>query len=346
MGGSRSLREAGYRPHPSGETPDPLLFGTSKAGGLAGVPPAGAWGLAPAREATLARAPRMTRMTTLQIEALLPDQAEGAAPLSVEAGWNQIAADWRLMLGEGRGFGVRDASGSWIASALVLPLGPAISWISMVLVTKPSRRQGHGTRLLQRCFAEIEATGVTAGLDATELGRPVYLPLGFRDVYPLSRWRAEAGQRHAVEPPHGVRVRSAGAGRPAAHRGARCGAFGVCARAHRRSPAGPGAVAGACCRARRWHAGRLCAGTGRTCRHACRPRGGRGGEDRARAALACDGRDAGARDPGCARPASWHHERGCARRARPRLEASCACCAGPARPSRTPPASSRLRARS
>ncbi|MEZ0300470.1 MAG: hypothetical protein ACAH24_00250, partial [Hyphomicrobiaceae bacterium] len=117
-----------------------------------------------------------------------------------------------LMLGEGRGFGVRDASGHWIASALVLPLGPAISWISMVLVTKPSRRQGHGTRLLQRCFAEIEATGVTAGLDATELGRPVYLPLGFRDVYALSRWRAEAGQRHAVEPPHGVRVRSAGLG--------------------------------------------------------------------------------------------------------------------------------------
>ncbi len=158
-------------------------------------------------------------MTTLQIEALLPDQAEGAAPLSVEAGWNQIAADWRLMLGEGRGFGVRDASGQWIASALVLPLGPAISWISMVLVTKPARRQGLGTRLLQRCFAEIEATGVTAGLDATELGRPVYLPLGFRDVYPLSRWRAEAGQRHAVEPPHGVRVRTATVERPAAHRG-------------------------------------------------------------------------------------------------------------------------------
>jgi GNAT superfamily N-acetyltransferase len=149
-------------------------------------------------------------MSTLQIEALLPEHAEGAAPLSVEAGWNQIAADWRLMLAEGRGFGVRDASGQWIASALVLPLGPAISWISMVLVTQPARRQGHGTRLLQRCFAEVEAAGVTSGLDATELGRPVYLPLGFRDVYSLSRWRSEPGGRHAVEPPHGVRVRNAG----------------------------------------------------------------------------------------------------------------------------------------
>ena len=55
MGGSRSLRDAGYRPHPSGETPDPLLFETSKTGGLAGVPPAGAWGLAPTREATSPR---------------------------------------------------------------------------------------------------------------------------------------------------------------------------------------------------------------------------------------------------------------------------------------------------
>ncbi len=145
----------------------------------------------------------------LQIESLAPADAEGVAPLSVEAGWNQIAADWRLMLDEGRAFGIRDASGAWIASALVLPLGPAISWISMVLVTKPARRQGLGSRLLQRCLAEVEASGVAAGLDATELGRPVYLPLGFRDVYPLSRWRAEAGARRPVAPPPGVRVRPA-----------------------------------------------------------------------------------------------------------------------------------------
>src|SRR6185503_8824848 len=145
----------------------------------------------------------------LQIESLAPTDAEGVAHLSVEAGWNQIADDWRLMLGEGRAFGIRDTSGTWIASALVLPLGPAISWISMVLVTKPARRRGLGSRLLQRCLAEVEASGVAAGLDATELGRPVYLPLGFRDVYPLSRWRAEAGPRRAVEPPAGIRMRPA-----------------------------------------------------------------------------------------------------------------------------------------
>ena len=54
---------------------------------------------------------------------------------------------------------------------------------------------------------------MAAGLDATELGRPVYLPLGFRDVYPLSRWRAEAGARQPVDPPPGVRVRARDAAR-------------------------------------------------------------------------------------------------------------------------------------
>jgi ribosomal protein S18 acetylase RimI-like enzyme len=149
------------------------------------------------------------RAAELRIERLEPRHAEGVAPLSVEAGWNQIAADWRLMIELGRAFGVRDAGGTWVASALVLPLGPAISWISMVLVTAPARRRGLGTRLLNRCLAAVEESGTAAGLDATELGRPVYLPLGFRDVYPLSRWRLEAGPRRPADAPPGVRVRPA-----------------------------------------------------------------------------------------------------------------------------------------
>jgi len=147
----------------------------------------------------------------LPIERLEPAHAEAVAPLSVEAGWNQVEADWRLMIDKGHAFGIRSASGQWIATALVLPLGPAISWISMVLVTAPARRQGLGTRLLDRCLAEIAQSGVAAGLDATEFGRPVYLPLGFRDVYPLSRWRLEPGVASLVEPPVGICVRPASA---------------------------------------------------------------------------------------------------------------------------------------
>jgi hypothetical protein len=58
----------------------------------------------------------------------------------------------------------------------------------MVLVTKARRRAGVGSRLLERCIAEVQESGGVAGLDATEQGRPIYLPLGFRDLYKISRW--------------------------------------------------------------------------------------------------------------------------------------------------------------
>ena len=64
----------------------------------------------------------------LQIESLVPAHAEDIAHLSVEAGWNQIADDWRLMLGEGRAFGIRDASGAWIASARSCSARPPSRW--------------------------------------------------------------------------------------------------------------------------------------------------------------------------------------------------------------------------
>lgn len=138
-----------------------------------------------------------------------PGDAESLCALSIEAGWNQVAADWRLMLELGWGYGVRGPDGQWIGSALALPLGSAITWLSMVLVTRPARGQGLGTRLLSRCIAEVEAGGSTAGLDATELGRPVYLPLGFRDVHPLSRWHAPPGSCQLMPPPGGIVVRAA-----------------------------------------------------------------------------------------------------------------------------------------
>jgi GNAT superfamily N-acetyltransferase len=144
-----------------------------------------------------------------KVERLQPDDAEALCPLQIEAGWNQVAADWHLMLSLGQGYGVRSADGQWIASALSMPLGADIAWLSMVLVTRPRRGQGLGTQLLSRCLAEVEASGLVAGLDATELGRPIYLPLGFRDVYPLSRWHIPHGVRHAVSPPDSITVRPA-----------------------------------------------------------------------------------------------------------------------------------------
>jgi GNAT superfamily N-acetyltransferase len=106
--------------------------------------------------------------------------------LSQEAGWNQVAADWRLFLELGaviclmRGKRV-------IATAATLPYNPKFAWISMVLVTAAERRQGLARWLLKRCIEDLCARHLVPVLDATPAGRTVYLGLGFRDHWPLRR---------------------------------------------------------------------------------------------------------------------------------------------------------------
>ena len=148
----------------------------------------------------------MASTEPLDIRPIDSEQGEAVSPLSVEAGWNQNLADWRFMLGAGRGFGCVGPSGQWQASSLVLPLGQNLAWISMVLVSKERRRGGVGTGLLKRCIDEVQAAGAVAGLDATEQGRPIYLPLGFHDLYGIRRWHFDA-VKDAAEAPKGIHIR-------------------------------------------------------------------------------------------------------------------------------------------
>jgi GNAT superfamily N-acetyltransferase len=76
----------------------------------------------------------------------------------------------------------------------------------MVLVARDQRRRGLGTDLLRRAIEAVRARGAAAGLDATEFGRPVYLPLGFRDRFSVSRWRGGTVTR-PEHPPGGYRIR-------------------------------------------------------------------------------------------------------------------------------------------
>ena len=130
----------------------------------------------------------MTSRRDLFVRRLRTSDVEGGLALSGEARWNQTAEDWGFMITQGRAIGIDEPGGRLVASALVLPLGSRFSWISMVLVAGSQRRQGLGTALLRRCIDDVRDAGAVPGLDATEIGRPVYVPLGFRDRYPISRW--------------------------------------------------------------------------------------------------------------------------------------------------------------
>ncbi len=139
---------------------------------------------------------------------LAPAQAEALVALSANSGWNQVAADWRFMLQQGRGVGFADAAGGPVASAIHWPVGDRLDWISMVLTHTDVRKRGFGTALLRRCIDAVTGAGRAAGLDATELGRSLYATMGFRELYTLSRWRLDQPGR-PMDPSPGVDIRPA-----------------------------------------------------------------------------------------------------------------------------------------
>ncbi len=116
------------------------------------------------------------------------DDIPEALLLSAEADWNQVAADWRIMLELGAGFGIAESGGRLVASAVALPFDGPFGWISMVLVTPAHRRKLLATKLMQRCIDHLVAQQRTPQLDATPAGRNVYLGIGFRDAWNLKRW--------------------------------------------------------------------------------------------------------------------------------------------------------------
>lgn len=114
----------------------------------------------------------------------LADLADAEA-LVAEAGWNQVAADWRIFLDFGMVYAMHDGA-QLIATAATLPYG-GCAWISMVLVASAHRRRGLATTLLRRCIDDIVAAGMVPVLDATPAGRAVYAPLGFREAWSFTR---------------------------------------------------------------------------------------------------------------------------------------------------------------
>jgi GNAT superfamily N-acetyltransferase len=135
---------------------------------------------------------------------LAPFELADAQALVTEAGWNQVAADWRMFLDFGTIYAVRDAT-RVIATAATLPYGRC-AWISMVLVASHNRRRGLATRLLDRCIADITAAGLVAALDATPAGRAVYQPLGFKECWGFTRFASPQRVAAAMSPDESISI--------------------------------------------------------------------------------------------------------------------------------------------
>jgi GNAT superfamily N-acetyltransferase len=126
-----------------------------------------------------------------QIRELEYEQLPQALRLSTQAGWNQVHEDWwRLLLLERDCCFAGTVNGKFVATGTLAPYRNKCGWVGMILVDESYRRRGYGEAMLNRVLRvadEMELDWV--GLDATDLGKPLYLKKGFRTVGGIDRWR-------------------------------------------------------------------------------------------------------------------------------------------------------------
>jgi GNAT superfamily N-acetyltransferase len=126
-----------------------------------------------------------------QIRLLNRSDIPAVMELNRAAGWNQLEADWlRLLELEPEGCFVLLCDGRIAATATTVCYGRRLAWIGMVLTHPDFRRRGFGRRVTEEAIEYAERRAVEwIKLDATDMGRPLYLELGFEDEAPIERWK-------------------------------------------------------------------------------------------------------------------------------------------------------------
>jgi hypothetical protein len=120
------------------------------------------------------------------------------AALVREAGWNQIAADWCMLIEVGSVFAVRSKEGRIVATLAMLPYGSRFAWLSQLLVAGSYRRMPAVWATASRVLNDLAAAGIAVALDATPAGRNLYGCLGFQASWGL-HWLARREYGRAVD---------------------------------------------------------------------------------------------------------------------------------------------------
>ena len=133
---------------------------------------------------------RSDRDAATEVVPLTPEDVDAAFGLSTAVGWNQTRDDWRrlLALAPDGAFGAF-VDGRLVATATIERFPPALAWIGMVIVDPAMRGRRLGSAVMDAVLATDSARGgAIVGLDATDLGLPLYERRGFVAVAPMDRW--------------------------------------------------------------------------------------------------------------------------------------------------------------
>ncbi|MCE0452120.1 GNAT family N-acetyltransferase [Brevibacillus sp. AF8] len=114
----------------------------------------------------------------------------GLIALSDSVGWDYDEAEIHTILSIGTVFGHKDASGTLLSCAAIIPYDDKLASIGMVIVHPLSQGKGYGRQLMKACMASV-STDTTIMLIATPEGEPMYKNLGFQTVDRIRKFIAE-----------------------------------------------------------------------------------------------------------------------------------------------------------
>jgi GNAT superfamily N-acetyltransferase len=152
----------------------------------------------------------------LEVRALRVEDVAGARRLSDQAGWNHLDADWLRLIS----LWPETCIAGWLDGKLVATATLAmfdgadamredhLAWVGVMLVDAEQRGKGFGGTMFDAVLKLGAERGVTNfGLDATDMGRPLYAKRGFKDLVVMHRWKCASPIVGPVdrELPRGVR---------------------------------------------------------------------------------------------------------------------------------------------
>jgi ribosomal protein S18 acetylase RimI-like enzyme len=132
----------------------------------------------------------MSQLAKGKLRILTAKDVSSALELSGQAGWNQTADDWRMLiaLAPQSCLGV-EVDGELAATTTLLGYGSQLAWIGMVLTKIKFRGQGLARRLLTEALEMADRMKIeSVKLDATDQGKPLYEKSGFRSEQSVQRW--------------------------------------------------------------------------------------------------------------------------------------------------------------
>jgi GNAT superfamily N-acetyltransferase len=131
------------------------------------------------------------------IRALTVEDLDDAVALSTIVGWNQRPDDWRILLRLApAGAFAALVDTRFVGTAIGIDYG-GFAWIAMMLVNPSYRGRGVGRRLLEAAIDAVPPN-LPIRLDATALGRSLYLKCDFTDETTLSRHMSSGADRAAA----------------------------------------------------------------------------------------------------------------------------------------------------